>query len=305
MSAVKYTGILCFILLCSLCTAATELPGDPYIESDAYLIKLVKWERLGPGYDSYKFTFRARNKKSAQESTLVVQNETTSLRSADVIGRVLAVFGEAGGTADVVTLLNIDSGELVDHFLCYWPQLSSEKRYIAYRKFYPRAADPALTSDLVLLYNLQASAAANRAGMDGRTSDEIGIPIFPPENASAHSLRVWVEAPEERNRVYPVSKFLWLKGDSDVLFVNKKGDGNWVVLVDLSGGLDHVVVRQKKIDVGAMLQLDQHAPEYASKITEYNRNLVVREILASRPGYVTLRIDGLGGRVSEFEVPAP
>jgi hypothetical protein len=293
-------------LLLALTATAANLPAVPYLESDTYLVRLTQWERTGKNYDEYKFVFHSKDKKSGRESTQVLQNETTDLQSAYIVKHSLVVFGEIRDTADVMTLFDLDTGEVRDHFLCYGPQLSDSKKYLIYRKFYPRAAELPATSDLILIYDLDSPPEGNRVKTDGQSADNIGIPIFPEENVKNHSLQVWVEKAEERDTVYPPNQYLWLNHDAEVTFVDKRGGENWIVLVDLSHGVNQALIRKNKIDLTTTLGLDRASPEYPSKLKQYNKSFMVSQIEAGGHGEAILRIGGIGPHITnEIAVALP
>src|SRR5215470_15726094 len=129
---------------------AQGLPDTPYFESDKYIVWLTRFERVGSEYGEFKFTFTVRERQTRHESTIEMQNLTTQLEGAEVIGDLLVVFGEIRNLADVITILDLQTATVRDTILCYTAKLSATKRYLIYEGFYPRITDPSAASSLII-----------------------------------------------------------------------------------------------------------------------------------------------------------
>jgi len=216
-----------------------------------------------------------------------MQNLTTQLRAAEIVNDLLVVFGEIRNSASVVTIFDLEKGREKDSILCYAPKLSETKRYLVYRKFYPRFAEPPATSSLLLVYDLQAKPLSNRLT---EKAEYVGRPIFPEENVHKQSTNVWIELPEQRHLVHPWAGYIWLDQDSKVVFVDKYAGENWLVLVDLSSGLDKVEIRRRKIDVAKILTLEPGTPDYERLLKEEKKRLAVTELKKGKDGKVIVSL---------------
>jgi len=277
-------AILILWLMCISVVSAQEILGTPSIESNRYLIKLIKMERYGARYNEYKYTFVSIDKTTQQRSLIEMHNLTTQLRRIEIAGDLLIVFGEIRNTANVVTILDLKQAIEKDSILCYAPGLSKTKKYIIYLNYYPRFTEPPGTSNVVMIYNLLATPQENRIN-----KEDVGRPIYPEENVKRKSARVWIEVPEKGHLIYPWGKYLWLDNDAKVVFVDKHAGENWLVLIDLSNGIDNVAIRKKRIDVEKIIAIDMKSPDYMNKLKKAKKLLMVNDI--ANEGNNKVRLD--------------
>ena len=253
-----FRSVLLAIALVPGQAAAQQIPGIPAVESGKWIIRLVRFERSGADFGDYTFTFNAQNRGSGTRTALQLQNETTAIDRIEVSGDVLVLFGSAGTAANVVSLFNLNSGEKLNTFRCWWPSLSPDGRYIAAVGFVPRFADAALTSHVVVLYDLQRSALR---------------PIFPEENVQSGKTDSWVEKEADRHNIDPRAGFLWgPKGDQLVFVDHFRGD-SWLVLAALTEG--PTAVRRIPLDVASVLALPKNDPAYQETLRRERQELAV------------------------------
>ena len=131
----------------------------------------------------------------------------------------IAAFGSSGPYGTNVSIIDTEKGALVDTFLVYDPVLSPDKRWLVYRKFFPRQTDlPA--SDEYLLYDLLKSPAQNRPSepfsMD-RLDADVGTPIYPLgwKNESGDN----IGAPENQRHSH-ISPLFWSPDSRAVVFAD-------------------------------------------------------------------------------------
>ncbi len=257
----RTTGL--FLLVSSLywvpLAIAQDTPVDLRVESERYAIEFLRLEKFGPRESKSRFLFSVTDKQTHKESILQVQNQTDKLKRLEIVNDILIVFGliESYGM-DVVTFFDLPRGEERDSFMGYALNLSDTKRYLIYNQWHPRIAPAAAESSVILVYDLRASPQENRVGpgvQRAREADEVGHPIFPEENAQKQIYRFWVEEEQDQHNVGPWGKYLWLDQDNKVVFVDKHAGENWLVLVDLSQGLNKVEIRKRVIDVSGVIDV--------------------------------------------------
>ncbi len=60
--------------------------------------------------------------------------------------------------------------------------------------------------------------------------------------------RFWIEEEQHQHNVGPWRKYLWLDQDRKVVFVDKHAGQEWLVVVDLSEGLEKARIRKGRIE---------------------------------------------------------
>jgi hypothetical protein len=147
----------------------------------------------------------------------------------------IAVFGSSGAYGTNVSIIDTEKGALVDTFLVYDPVLSPDKRWLVYRKFFPRQTDlPA--SDEYLLYDLLKSPTQNRPSepfsMD-RLDTDVGTPIYPLgwKNEPGDN----IGAPEDQRHSH-ISPFFWSPDSRAIVFADMlREDKPDLVLIAIDG----------------------------------------------------------------------
>jgi hypothetical protein len=224
----------------------------------------MKMERSGEDLSDYSFTYVLRSKNSGEQETLVIRDETSSIESIRLgEGSSLVFFGEVGRSAHDVNIFDVATGKLRDSFLCYGCQMSPSGKYLLFKHWYPRFAERFLTSDVLLIYDLSSTPAANRIGGSVETDavghpvfpqDAVGHPIFPQKNVAAKSVDSLAAENDTDLDVISGAGFVWGENDSSILFVNIRKSGLWLETVDLSKGLSAVQLKEKKIDFSTVLR---------------------------------------------------
>jgi hypothetical protein len=98
-----------------------------------------------------------------------------------VVGRQVAVIGDAGGGLYDVVLVDMTQYRIADYFMGYSPTISPDGRFIAFVKFYPTHPGPVKVSDFVLLYDVAHGAVNNRpAGISIYDRESVGTAVYPP-----------------------------------------------------------------------------------------------------------------------------
>jgi len=181
-------------------------------------------------------------KNAAKDVSFIqrIENDTTSVRSFEVVGEHLVVMGEVSGAADLVTLVDLPSRTVVDELLSYQAALSPGKRYLVFKGHYPRFAPPEEQSDVVMVYDLQRAPLDNRVAgaQKSRNRENGGRPVFPPENVTAQSL-----SPSPKD-IYVVDPHYAWKDDERLAFLaNGEKTGYSLTIVRLGEGAPQACTR--------------------------------------------------------------
>lgn len=153
-------------------------------------------------------------------------------------GNRIAVFGNSGAYGTNISIVDTQKAALVDTFLVYDPILSPNKRWLVYRKFFPRQTDLP-PSDEYLLYDLSRSPAQNRPSEPfslDRLDTDVGTPIYPVgwKNEPGDN----IGAPESQRHAH-VSPFFWSPDSRAVVFADMIQEGRpdvVLVMIDDKGG---------------------------------------------------------------------
>jgi hypothetical protein len=252
--------------------ASQHLAGLPGVDIGGWSVRLVRMERTPPNYDQYTFVFHVENEQNGERQDLQLSNETVNLDSLEVVGDLLVVFGDAGTSADVVTVFDMKRGRSVGSFLCWWPQLSATGRYIIAVQFYPRMSDPGATSNVVVVYDLKGLESGPKVTDQG----DAGLrAIYPPESVgTGSSAGSWVPEAAKRHNIDPVG-FLWDSRDRRVVFVDRTESKTFLVAVDLA---EQPLSHRYPLDVAPLLSLSKDAPQYAEVLKEEQAHLAVRSL---------------------------
>lgn len=298
-----------FLLLFETKSFSSDIGNDQVVENKEYIVRVISHEKFGIEGGNVKFRFEVKNLVNKKESFVEMSNLTTQIKRMEIVNELMIVFGELRNIADVVTILDLNAAIERDSILCYGPMLSTEKRYIVYKKFYPRFADPPATSNVLLIYDLLKQPADNRLDQKRKNigPDLIGIPIYPEDNLKNRSYSVWIEDPSKRHTVYPPGgKYLWTNDDKKLIFVDKYDGDNWLVAIDLSKGLNQINIRKSAIDISKIIAIDVNDKGYNTKLEKIREGIIVTDLLEAREDKVRITLSSdpmLKANQVEMELP--
>jgi len=209
-----------------------------------------------------KFTFSVIEKGNNHPYPVYLDNLTAKVDRIALYQGKLIVFGEEATLhSSITSVIDLNGGVERDSFIGFGDTMSKTGRYLSYRKFYPReTAEPEVMSDLVLIYDLDDTADGNRIrGIASYKNDpigrliEAGHPVYPEVNAGRKHYRVYVRDDNDRHTLIP-GGFFWLDRDRKIVFGDQFGGETYLVVVDLSGGLDHPVIHKTPVDLSSLLR---------------------------------------------------
>ena len=146
-------------------------------------------------------------------------------------GDRLIVFGaHAGYTVSVVEL---GSGEVVDSFVSYSPTMSPDGRWLAMRAFYPPQTEVPV-SEQYTVYDLSATAQANRHGSTPYTSEIAGEPIYPLTHGGEPMIAM--DVPDSARHEFRSASFYWSADSRYLTFADGVGKSLSILLVSVNAG---------------------------------------------------------------------
>jgi len=256
-------------------------PGEPWFDPDTG--------------GRVRFTFSVTDKVNNRQYPVNLDNMTAKISRIAIYQGKLVIIGEESTLhALISTVIDLGSREEIDEFIGFGSTLSESGRFITYLKFFPpQTSEPEAMSDLVLVYDLADSSDSNRMrGDEAYKNDrsgrliEVGHPVYPEINAGKKHYRVWVREENSRHTVIP-SGFFWFDQDRKFAFGDRIGDETYVVVVDLSDGLNHPVIHKMGIDLLSLLKPEERKNE---AVVHEARHLKLENIQDMKNGKFSIRL---------------
>lgn len=259
-------------------------------ETDTHTVELILWERYGERYSKVRFGLLVTEKSTGEERQVEIDNLLTGIERLEIAHGMALAFGDVQGHFDGVTLVRLATAEVEDFILSYGSELSPSKRYLVFRGFYPPRGMAAARSDVVMVYDLTRSKAENR--LPDASGDNVGLPVYPPENVDPPTYRVWVPEESRKHHVDPRAGFLWTNDEQSLFFLDKTGSRKLLVRVDLEEGPRRPRISTSPIDPAPVLALDRQSPAYSETLEREREYLSVTGLKLEPDGRITLELDG-------------
>jgi hypothetical protein len=284
------------------CADAKAVPAPTYssffgrqvsivTESETWRVELVG-RAASPGCpSSYQFLFHANSKVNKTITKFTLCNETAQIDEVDLISpaRVL-VLGRLAANAPMANVLELPSGRVVDHFMCFMPAVSPSHHFLAFLKSFPGHPGPAMISAEYLVYDLTRSPDDNRPRLSSGISDA-GWPVYPLGATNAPGSSVVPQG--EPYHSWTSQGLFWI-GSDKLTFADLFEGHNRLVLVDLSGGIRDLRVHSVDLEPSQFVDLSQCKQSFSQsdfeKLSQEEAGLIeIAAIESSKPGWVCLR----------------
>lgn len=234
--------------------------------SQNLIVSLDRWEPCENCPAGIFFTFLIKDLVNGTVKTATIRDETAQIDEILLTYPTrIVVIGSANGTTRTVNILNSDSGELVDHFLCSYPSLSSNGRFLAFVRFAPRFSAPEDWSYTYLIYDLRKEASQNRSQTTDR-AEEIGIQVYPAETIKQNK-RTAID--ESSAHILASEDLFWIEDDK-LAFVDRANKLNTLVVVDLHAGTERAKVKTRALETAKLVKKcgeSDSAPENLINVT--------------------------------------
>jgi hypothetical protein len=165
--------------------------------------------------------------------TVDLPAEFTQLTSARLYrADRLVIYGMVNGDASEVVIIDPEKGAIVDHFLCYSPEISPNGRYIAFVKFFPAHGIDSV-EDHYMLYDVQLAPERNRpSGPPHPTL--VGRTVFP--SGVANRLNDNVELGDRPVHMMTSDGFIWNDESTAVVFADESNGADTAVVIEVADG---------------------------------------------------------------------
>lgn len=140
---------------------------------------------------SPQFSFKLTRRHGGGDSNFAFCNYTEQVDEIDLIGEArLLVLGRAAASAPVASILDLPSGKIVDHFMCFMPAVSPDHHFLAFVKSFPGHPGPVEISAEYLVYDLTRSPEDNRHVPNSLDSDagQVAYPVGAPNTPGSNIL---------------------------------------------------------------------------------------------------------------------
>lgn len=253
------------------CSGVKPLPPPSYAsffgrqrpvegESREWRIRLAAWSPSK--WPPQRFTFSVKNNITGATYRLTFPgwaSPSRSLRVAQVdeidpLGHDRAlILGRLDANLPVANVVALPSGALLDHFLCLWPALSPDKRFLAFVKPFPGHPGPVSITNEYLIYDLARGPAYNRPHFKPGRVYGAGWPIYPPgaTNAAGENMVPGLAAPGHR---LSSSRLFWL-GPATLAFTDYYDGVDRLVVARIPRGIRAPVVHTVALRPSEILDL--------------------------------------------------
>ncbi len=215
-------------------------------------------------------------KISKETKRFALRSEIAQIDEIHILDRdKSALIGRVLPNTSMVTMVNHRNGKILDSFYCFNPNVSPDKRLVAYVKVYP-AHFVQGESAQYLVYDFSRSPQENRpsypsVSLENKT--DVGIPIFPPSSGNLPGDNIGLA--EEARHTLASEGLFWSVDSTRIAFADRHDEEIAVVLVDLSLGLERPLVSKSTlrteeiVDTRACTQYRDRL-QYAYHVTEIN-----------------------------------
>lgn len=215
--------------------------------SNLWKVVLGSWGSCGAGGATKRcFNFAITDKLNHRTSELQLRNETQQVDAISLADQSRAVIlGRAAPNLNMITLVGLRNGKVIDSFYCVRPAISPGNRYLAYVKWFPTHLGYGTTISFeYLVYDLSASPEFNRPSANRGVSlnpFDVGWPVYPEHAQNTASDNV-LEGSNAAAHQMASSGFFWLGATQRFAFLDSYRGKNTVVIADLSRGVSKAMV---------------------------------------------------------------
>ena len=269
----------CLLLAAVVHSSALPMAGQQSarrIESDKYIVRIIESTR--PNQDSLGDHILLVIDKREKLAFRLEALGSGTFDSMNLYADRLVFFGWFGTNAQGVMVFDLSERELIDSFLCWYKTVSPSGRWLAYTWRYNRWAHD-LYSDILLLYDLKRPPTENRVtGSMGRGGENVGVPVYPPENASPRNYTPWIgEKPEAKHdlRLHEPSFHAWIERDRKLLLIDQTPTEMKFVALEFWDDAQQATIRLGDIPEDAAEGIQQR-PEVALSVNEGRGQIVFK-----------------------------
>ena len=205
---------------------------------------------------TYQFLFQVRNKLTGTASRFSLCNVwTVQVDEIDLINETRAlIMARASADSPVAIVVELPSGQVVDHFGCFLPALSPDHNFLAFVKSFPGHPGPVEITAEYIVYDLRRSPEYNRPEFKPGVTYDVGWPVYPPGATNAVGENILPQGSPYHSWT---SRGLFWLGDVVLAFSDFFEGQNKLVVVDLSHGVRAPQVQTVGLDPAQLVDLDR------------------------------------------------
>ncbi len=199
------------------------------------------------------FTLYVLNKRSKSEKKISFANTTVEILGLYPLKTgQLVVYGELGSGGDIITIMDMESGEIVDTIWGWYASISPDWTKLVYNFRYQPSAPPLYRTSTLLMYDFTENPIENSMTEYQNNPMERGFILWPEENRSQHRYFIPATTFEEQRHI--ISPIVWDTNSTKVCFLLHSGDlearerPSSLVVVDISQGLLKPAITVQEID---------------------------------------------------------
>ncbi len=218
-------------VLLSAFGAAASPQVNPWcvLDGERYGVEFLRQGLCCPN----RLEFAVQDKVGGGIRSLRIEASIARLNSVRVVARSkLVASGRVRRDGHLLLVADLEANALEDEIWSRDYRFSPSGRRIVYTTMPPEGSSPEAHDPILLVYDLAAGRAANRAGRPAVLDrSNAGIPVFPEANAAAGSYDPALSPPHRY-----LSPFLWSEDETRIVFFGFSRGAYSLVTVDLGPG---------------------------------------------------------------------
>jgi hypothetical protein len=213
------------------------------------------------------------NKKLETKKEIIFCNRTVKISNINLLdGENILVHGELENGGDILTIINVNNGNIIDTIWGRDMSVSKDMKMMAYKFRYPPHGLPLYYSDVLLVYDFSRTPLENSMNKSSITDPEQrGFILYPDENRTNKKYYTIAQSENEQHNI--TSPLVWNK--NSIFFLDSLGGKTYLVIIDISDGLSNPKATIRELDKKLF-----YKEQYLKKIDkEYEKaNLVAEEL---------------------------
>lgn len=203
---------------------------------------------------AYQLSFETTDRAHGITRRFTISDGPSQVDAIQILGnRKAAIIGQYQSSVDMVVLVDLGSGAVLDKWLCFDPSVSPDGDLIAYRKVYPVHFTDGVSS-VYLVYQTGRSPAENRAaGIPLTDTTNVGTPVYPDGATNVPGDNTHLD--EGVRHQLASDGFFWT-GSRKLAFADRSARLNSIVVADLAAGIDLPQITVTSLDTNQILSRD-------------------------------------------------
>lgn len=215
---------------------------------------------------------------------LLLTNRTERVQNLYMVGqKKLLVHGTLESGGDILTIIELDTGQILDTIWGWKASLAPDRTKIAYNFRYPPQSLPLYRTSILLIYDLNKSPQENSMDNTIDHPENRGFIIWPEQNRQQQQYFIPAQTYDEQKHI--ISPITWNESSTKVCFLVHFGDleqrtlPTFLVVSDLSNGLREPKTTIQEVDA-SLFYHDSELEKMSSRNTNEPQTLLMRTVPA-------------------------